>query len=442
MRVLYFDCGMGAAGDMMTAALLELLPENEQEAILDELRGLGFEGVSVSRERTEKCGITGSHMVVSVHGESEISEDHHHSCDEGHHHHNHDGEGNHHHSHDDGGHHAHHHSHDDGGHYAHHHSHPHMHMEDIENIIDGLRISDKVKEDVKSVYKLIAEAESHAHGKEVSEIHFHEVGMKDAIMDITAVCLLMDRIAPDKVISSAVHTGSGQVRCAHGIVPVPAPATAYILRGIPIYSTDIKGELCTPTGAALIKYYTDEFGALPVTVVEKTGYGMGTKDFPVANCLRAMIGNTISENGGNRDVVEGLACNIDDMTGEEIGFAMERLYELGAKEVYTIPVGMKKSRPGIVLEVLCRPEDREKMVDALFRYTTTLGVRQTSYTRYILKRDLVTDGTPFGEIRRKHSEGYGVERDKYEYEDLAAAAVREGCTVREVREKIKKSSDA
>jgi uncharacterized protein (TIGR00299 family) protein len=259
-------------------------------------------------------------------------------------------------------------------------------------------------------------------------------------MDITAVCLLMEAISPDRTVSSAVHTGSGKVRCAHGILPVPAPATAFILRGIPAYSTEIEGELCTPTGAALLKYFVDDFGPMPAMAAENIGYGMGYKDFPVANCLRATLGESFDieqKTGGElTDRVIGLSCNLDDMTAEEIGFAMERLLEMGAKEVYTLPVLMKKSRPGTLLEVLCSEQDKDAMVRAIFRHTTTIGIRETCYDRYILKRTEERKETPFGTLRCKTSEGYGVTRTKPEYDDIAGFARDNGCSIREIRDKI------
>ena len=201
-----------------------------------------------------------------------------------------------------------------------------------------------------AVYNLIAEAESHAHNAPVTEIHFHEVGTMDAVADVTAVCLLMDRLAPEKVVVSPIHVGSGHVHCAHGILPVPAPATAYILRDVPVYGGGVKSELCTPTGAALLRHFATDFGEMPVMKVRAVGYGMGKKDFTAANCVRAMLGDAEEQ----PDVVCKLSCNVDDMTAEAVGFAMERLFEAGALEVYTVSVGMKKSRPGTMICALCR----------------------------------------------------------------------------------------
>lgn len=433
MKTLYLDCGMGAAGDMLTAALLELLPD--QEEFVAKLNALGIPDVSVAREKMSKCGIGGTHITVKVHREEEGEEMH----DHDHHDHGHSHEyGNydHEHFHEHGDHdHGYFHEHDDHGHeHSHDHAHTHHHssMHDIERIVHSLSVSDKVKRDILAVYGMIAGAESHAHGVPVTEIHFHEVGTMDAVADVTAVCLLMERIAPDQVIASPVHVGSGQVKCAHGILPVPAPATAYILQDVPIYGGEIKGELCTPTGAALLKYFVTRFGEMPVMKTEVIGYGMGKKDFPAANCVRALLGET--ESGG--DTITELNCNVDDMTGEAVGFAMDILFAAGALEVYTVPIGMKKSRPGTLLCVMCRETDKEEMVKLLFRHTTTIGIRENVYKRYTLTRSVETVQTRYGEIRKKISRGYGVTREKYEYEDLARAAREHNISVSQVTSEI------
>ena len=453
MKTLYLECGMGAAGDMLTAALLELMPD--PEAAVAELNGLGIPGVQFSKEAVSKCGIGGTHMTVKVHGEEESEEmfhhhhehhdhsheqehDHESACHEHHHDHEHIHEGHEHHhdhthehshEHTHGHTHEHAHEHGDDGHTHHHHSSLH----DIEHIVCGhLNIPDQVKQDVMAVYGLIAEAESHAHGVPVTEIHFHEVGTMDAIADITAVCLLMNKIAPDQVIVSPVHVGSGHVHCAHGILPVPAPATAYILNGVPMYGGAVKGELCTPTGAALLKHFATRFGDMPVMRTEAIGYGMGKKDFEQANCIRAMLGET--EDAG--DSVLQLECNVDDMTAEELGFAMEAILAAGALEVYTVAAGMKKSRPGTILCVLCHEDAKETLVRVIFRNTTTIGVREHRCSRYTLKRSFETVQTPYGDVQKKLSSGYGVTREKYEYEDLARIAREQGLSLAEVRKSI------
>lgn len=411
MKTLYLDCSMGAAGDMLAAALLELLPD--PDAFVAELNALAIPDVKFSRETSVKCGITGTHLQVTVHGEEEGAHDHHYA-------HSHD----HHHDHE----HAHHHNH------AHSHHH-HASLHDIEHIVRGhLSLPTAVADNVMVVYHLIADAESKAHGKPVSEIHFHEVGTMDAIADITAVCLLMHRLAPDEIIVSPVHVGSGQVHCAHGILPVPAPATATILQDVPIYGGSIQGELCTPTGAALLKHFANSFGEMPVMRTSAIGYGMGKKDFPAANCVRALLGE---RSDASDDVIE-LCCNIDDMTGEAIGYAFDKLFAAGALDVYTIPIGMKKSRPGHLLHVICREADKDALVRALFAHTTTIGIRENRFRRYTLDRRIETIETADGPVRRKCSTGYGVSREKFEHDDLARIADAQGLSLREAEARIRK----
>ena len=277
---------MGAAGDMLTAALLELLPAEERQAFVDEFNALGIPGVEMSIAPSVKCGITGTHVTIKVNGEEEDEHmhehAHHHDHEHHHHHHAHDHDHEHHHGHD--------HVHADGTK----HSQSHHGTADIAHIVnDHLDLPEAVKEDILAVYGIIAAAESKVHGMPVDEVHFHEVGTMDALADVTAVCMLMNKIAPEQVIASPVNTGSGTVRCAHGILPVPAPATANILIGIPVYSNGIRSELCTPTGAALIKHFATGFGSMPVMTAESIGYGMGNKDFDTANCVRIMLGNSI-----------------------------------------------------------------------------------------------------------------------------------------------------
>ena len=406
---------MGAAGDMLTAALIELLPD--PDAFVERLNSLAVAGVKFIKSPSVKCGVQGTHIKVTINGESEGLADALNAHE-----------------------HTHvrvrarrtEHTHAHG--HSHAHSHSHSGIEDIKQIIGGLDIPDKVKSDALAVYSLIAEAESHVHGVPVSDIHFHEVGTMDAVADVTAVCLLMNELSPDEVIVSPIHVGSGHVRCAHGILPVPAPATAYILKDTPIYGGSIKGELCTPTGAALLRHFAARFGDMPVMKMLKTGYGMGTKDFEAANCVRAFFGESEDR---RKEVIE-LSCNLDDMTPEDIGFAFERLFEGGALDVYAVPAVMKKSRPATVLSVLCRECDRDAIVKLIFKYTSTIGVRETSVRRFVLERTFETLDTPFGEVRFKLSQGYGVERRKYEYDDLARIAKEKNMSISDLRAALEK----
>lgn len=384
---------MGAAGDMLCGALLGLF-EDPQSAV-DKLNALGLPGVSLSLVKMEKRGITGWKFQVEINGQTEEK-------------------------------------HDQNDHVV---VHDHHTVARIGDIVSGCKgLSEAVKRDVLAVYDAIAAAESRVHGVPVEQVHFHEVGALDALADVTAFCWLLHELGPDKVTASPIHVGSGTVRCAHGVLPVPAPATAELLRGIPAYGGDIEGELCTPTGAALLAHFASDFGPLPVMRMEKTGYGMGQRDFPRANCVRAFWGTAEDEG----DTVTALSCNLDDMTGEEIGFAMEALFDAGALEVYTVAAGMKKNRPGTVLHALCRREDAEKVTAAFFRHTTTIGVREETVRRHVLARKTSVVEKFGNPVRKKVSTGWGVTREKYEYEDLAAIARREGMSLREVREVLEK----
>ena len=408
MKQLYLDLGMGAAGDMLTAALLELCPH--KDGIIKKLNSLNIPGVHYEREIMKKTGICGTHMHVIVNGsEEECGHEH----EEGHHEHSH---------------------------------HHHISMSDIGEIVSKLNTSEKIKKQILDVYNIIADAESRVHGEPVSQIHFHEVGNMDAIADVAAVCILINELNIGKIVVSPVHTGSGFVMCAHGKLPVPAPATALILEGVPYYSDGLKGELCTPTGAALIKYFADDFSDMPAMVVEKTGYGFGKKEFERLNCVRALLGTAFQcsevtsecDNSCEKtDKVVELACNIDDMTAEEIGFATEKILEAGALDVYTISAYMKKNRPGTVICCLCHEDEREKFAKIMFKYTTTIGVRQYNCDRYILSRKTENIETDYGNVRVKKTSGYGVEREKMEYDDLSNIANKRQKSVFEVKHDIK-----
>ena len=402
MKLLYLNLGMGAAGDMLAGALLDLLDAPARTAFLTRLNGLLPEGVTTAAEKTAQCGVTGTHFRVTVHGEEEGGE----------HDHNHD-----------------------------HHHHSHAGLHDIEHILSHMALTETERADVLDVYRAVAEAESAVHCVPVTELHFHELGMLDAVADITAVTLLLRTLGAERIIASPVAVGSGTVRCAHGLLPVPAPATANLLRGIPSYAGDVTGELCTPTGAALLRRYAAEFGAMPAMASMAVGYGFGTKEFPDRpNCVRAILGEACAtgECGGQApgpqpETIFELACNLDDMTPEDMGFAMEKLYEAGAVEVFTTAVGMKKNRPGVLLTALCRPERRDAVIKAMLTHTATLGVREQQLARYALARSVETVETAFGAVRRKTARGFGVERRKWEFDDLAAIAAQRGMTIGEVR---------
>ena len=535
MKTLYLQCNMGAAGDMLMAALYELLEPGARQEFLRDMNALSIPGLEVAAVPAQKCGIWGTHMDVRIGGQEEHSHDlphghchshgegqehghchshgegqehghchsqehgqdgacgcrgheedenlhshghgehlgechchdeeghghchshdgehthgecgHHHSGEHGHCHggeegrehgghcHHHDEEHEHCHGHE--GEHSHCHGHEHGHTHAHGHSHSHSGMADIEHLLAHLPVSEQVRENALAVYRLIAQAESHAHGQPVSQIHFHEVGTMDAVADVVGVCMLMERIGAQKILASAVHVGSGQVRCAHGVLPVPAPATAHILQGVPTYGGEIAGELCTPTGAALLRHFAQGFGPMPALCASAIGYGMGTKDFAAANCVRAFLGDDGAGEGGPNGEIALLSCNLDDMPGEDLGFAQQALLEQGALDVYTLPIGMKKNRPAVLLCCICQPDAADKLAAAMLRHTSTFGVRKTLCQRYMLSRSFEQVQTPCGAVRIKTGQGYGVKKSKAEYEDIARIAREQGISLAEARALLK-----
>ena len=386
MKTLYIDCAMGCAGDMLTAALLELHPDKD-DFLLRMNAALGGKA-ALSAKPDRKCGVIGTHVTVLINGDEEGEPERHH--------------------------------------------HNHTSIAEITEFIDTVPLADEVKRNAKAVYSLIAEAESTVHGRPIENIHFHEVGSLDALADVLSVCELMHELAPEKVLASSVNVGSGFVKCAHGVLPVPAPATELILRGVPIYSGQIKSELCTPTGAALLKHFAEAFVPMPALRVERVGYGTGKKDLEAANVVRVLLGETEAE---CEQIIE-LACNLDDMTPEELGFAMEELFRLGALDVYFTNIGMKKSRPAVMLTCMCRAAQRDEMLRCIFKHTTTLGVREYVCNRYNLTRSIETVQTQYGPVRIKTAAGYGVKRSKAEYDDLAKLARENSTTLAEIRKAV------
>ena len=394
---------MGAAGDMLAGALVSLLSKEEQESFIKMINNIGVDGVKVSLSDDAKCGIAGKHFKVEIDG----VEEHSHDVHEHEHHHEHEQE--------------------HGHHHEHHHHGKGPFPKELETVAEKLDCPN----DIQKVYELLAEAEAKVHGKDVSEIHFHEVGMKDALIDIASVVYLMNKLKVDKVVVSPVNVGFGKVKCAHGILPVPAPATAELVKGIPTYAGRFEGELLTPTGAALLKYYADEFSYQPLMNVIKCGYGTGNKNFESANVVKAVLGEVtdelISEN-----IIE-LNCNVDDMSAEDMAYATKALIENGAKDAFVTPVIMKKGRSGMLLTVLCSAIDKERFVSLIFKHTSTIGIRVKETERIILNRHEETVHTKLGDVRVKYSEGYGVKREKPEFEDLRKLAEENNISVAEAR---------
>lgn len=384
---------MGASGDMLTGALLAL--HGDAPGFLRRLNAALGGRATVSAAPDKKCGIAGLHVTVTINGEVEGHEQEH----------------------------------------DHDHRHSHNTVREIYAMLDGMAGLGRAAEDARAVYALLAKAESRVHGEDVEHIHFHELGSVDALADILAVCMLINELAPDKIVCSPVRVGQGTVRCAHGPVPVPAPATAELLRGAPIYAGELWGEMCTPTGAALLRHFASEFAPLPEMRAEKIGVGTGTKDFPAANILRAMLGTSEARpaTGDETDEVIKLSCNLDDMTPEDLAFAQEALFDAGALEAYTVPVGMKKGRVGFVLTCLCRREDEAALVQCMFRHTTTLGIREETCRRFVLTRRNESVDAALGTVRIKRSEGYGVRRVKAEHDDLARLSRETGRSIDEIR---------
>jgi uncharacterized protein (TIGR00299 family) protein len=395
MKILYLECSTGVAGDMLTAALYELVNDNNKEIFLKQINSLGLGNVKVTAQSVERYSIKGTKIHVSIQGHEEYEKISH--------------------------------------------STHHMNMKTIEDIISKLKTSKKVKTNAISIYNIIAKAESKAHGKSIDQIHFHEIGEIDAIVDIIGVCVLMDMISPEEIISSPINIGKGHVHCAHGILSVPAPATAYILHNIPIYTNEINGELCTPTGAAIIKHFVNSFGQMPIMCIKAIGHGMGTHELGIANCVRVFLGDSDKKiNSADTDnIVAQLQCNLDDMTGESLSFTSDLLLNKGALDVFYTPIQMKKNRPGILFTCICEEKKSDFFSKLILKYTTTFGVRKSICERYTLNRKISLQKTPYGNIHIKTGEGFGIEKSKPEFEDIARAANSKNVTFDEVKNNIK-----
>lgn len=406
MRILYLQCAMGASGDMLTAALASLLPD--PAAFASEIEALEIPGISAKIEQATSLGMAGWHAAIRFEGLEEDEHAHHH-----------------------------HHDHDHGHHHA------HASLASILERILALPVSAPVKENACAVYERIARAEAAAHGTEPGDVHFHEVGTADAICDVVSVCLLMERLAPDRVVVSPVCVGSGLVYCAHGFLPVPAPATARLLEGIPAYGSQFPGELCTPTGAALLAHFADAFGAMPAMTVLAQGCGIGTREFPEPNCLRVMLGEATAPAPsdpfeGEKDTVRELCANIDDMTPEDLALARDLLLEAGALDAWVTPIVMKKGRMGSMLSALCHTEREAAVKRVFFQHTTTLGIRAHTCERDMLSRTFASAETAEGEFRVKMASGWGASRAKPEFDEVAATVRKTGLPASMIRAMILK----
>lgn len=377
MRTLYFDCFAGASGDMILGALVSA--GADPEALRQQLSLLAVDGFSVDFTTVSKSGLSANYARVNTA-----------------------------------------------------HEHKHRHLSDIKAIIEKSQLSSSIKQRSIAIFTTLAEAEARVHNEPIDHVHFHEVGALDAIVDVVGAAICFDLLKVGRFVCSPIHVGSGTVEMAHGRFPVPPPAVAELLKGVPFYSTELKGELLTPTGAAIITTVCDEFGPIPPFKVESIGYGAGTREYEnFPNVLRVMVGE--SDLTGNDENLWMIETNLDDISAQILGHVMDRSFELGAKDCYFTSVQMKKNRPGVLLSVLCDAEKKDAMMDLLFVETTTLGVRTYEVIRRSLQRELVAVETPYGKIDVKVATLNGrVVNAMPEFEQCREAALKAGVALKEV----------
>ena len=358
MKVLYFDCSSGISGNMTLGALLEIVGDDNY--LLDEIKKLNIDGYKIEISKKVKNGITGTHVDVILEHQHE----------------------------------EHHHGHE-------HHHHEHRNLNDVYSVIDNSSIDEKSKELSKRIFLRVAKAESKVHNKPLEEVHFHEVGAIDSIIDIVGTAILINKINPDKIISSIVNDGHGFIECAHGTMSVPVPATSEIFANsnVKFRQIDIDTELVTPTGAAIIAELAEEFTTLPTMKTEKIGWGAGSKDLKIPNVLKVYYGDKDVQEQNEKIAV--METNIDDCSGEILGYTQEKLFQNGALDVFYTPIFMKKNRPACRLTVACKKEDMFKLQNIIFRETTTIGIRYRFESRTELGREFVEIDTKYGKIKAK-----------------------------------------
>lgn len=402
-KILYLECNSGISGDMTVGALLDL--GADREVLEQALESLGVEGYHLHFGRKVTCGLDAYDFDVHLEQDGHSHEEHH----------------EHGHSHED--HHGHEHSHEEEHHHHHHHSHVHRNLYDVYEIIDRLASNDHVKELARRMFLIVAEAESKAHGLPVDQVHFHEVGAIDSIVDIISVAVCIDNLGIDEVVVSPLAEGHGHVHCQHGVLPVPVPATANIVsaHGLEMRFTDNDGEMVTPTGAAIAAALRTSDRLPDSCRLIRVGMGAGNKVFRQANVLRAMLLETAED---RREDLWVLESNIDDCTGEALGFVMEMLLEAGALDVWYTPAFMKKNRPAYVVSVLCKAGDVERMEELVLVHTTTIGIRRYPVERTILAREKRNVQTVYGEAKVKVC-SYKEHVFYYpEYEDVKAICAK------------------
>jgi uncharacterized protein (TIGR00299 family) protein len=421
MRVLYYDCFCGISGDMNLGALVDL--GVDPDYLIRELAKLRLDGeYRIAIRKETKHGITGTKVdVILNHGE-----------DEGEHH-EHDGD----HAAHSGAHDGHPHCHNHAGH-GEPHEHQHRNIQDIRRIIQGSDLPEKVKQSSLDMFLRIAQAEAKVHGKPIDEVHFHEVGAIDSIVDIVGAAIALDSLQVDQVLASTVQVGGGFVRCAHGVIPVPAPATVELLKGIPIKSGLVPFETTTPTGAAILAANVERFTDQLAFTVEKIGYGVGGRDLDVPNVLRVYLG-TVTEDPADRAEQYILETNIDDMNPELFGYIEERLFAAGALDVYRTPIIMKKGRSAVKLSILVNDQCENAVREIILRESTSLGMRRYRVDKIMLDRRLLTISTVYGEIRIKRAyDGEELVKYKAEYEDCRKAAIANHVPIAKVYREVDK----
>src|SRR5713226_4424847 len=432
MRIAYLECFSGISGDMFLGALVDagVPPRVLQETVaaLDVSAKLG---ARLEISRVVRSGISATKVDVYVHGEKDLPRDEYWEQQREHEH-----------EHSQGGryeHHDHEHSHSHPGEvsrtrvsapHEHEHSHGHSHgrgLTEIRQIISQAGISESAKKTAIAIFESLGAAEAKIHNTSIENVHFHEVGAVDAIVDIVCAAVGAEALGVDEIVCSPLNVGGGTVQCAHGTFPVPAPATVELLKNAPVYSSGIQAELVTPTGAAIVKTLASRFESFPEMKIEKTGYGAGTRDFPGhANVVRLTIGEAQPELAAKtpQETVTVLEASLDDLNPQVFGYVMDRLLEEGALDAFGAPVQMKKNRPGMLLTVLCRPEDASKLTELIFTETTTLGVRRREENRQALARKWTTVATRWGDVRLKVASLNGtVTNYAPEYEDCRRIAM-------------------
>ncbi|NLD48148.1 MAG: nickel pincer cofactor biosynthesis protein LarC [Clostridiaceae bacterium] len=404
MKVLYLDCFSGISGDMMLGALLDL--GIDQDKFRSELEKLKLPGFQINIDKKMISGIAVTDVEVVVH------------------------EHNHNHNHGNGHHHE-----DD-----HHHHHCARNINDIERLIDDSGLSVNVKDFSKRVFEEIAKAEARVHNMDIGQVHFHEVGAVDSIVDIVGVAICLDLLGADRVYCSALHDGNGFIECQHGKLPVPVPAVMEMLKksGIPYITEDINTELVTPTGMGLVKCLSAGFGVMPPMTVDMVGYGAGKRETGRFNALRCVMGELLQGEGKDGEILV-LETNIDDMNPEILGYVMERLFENGALDVFYSPVYMKKNRPGIMLTVLSEKDNEDNLTGIIMEETSTLGVRKFVSKRHILGREFKKVNTRYGEVRVKVAGEGAFGKAAPEYEDCVELAKKNGVPLRKIYDEVNRS---